>query len=140
VRAALACLLAAAALAGCARDETIGPEGLDAAARELVPPGADLVEIQEGTCLDIFGNPDCALVFLTAPGSEEARVAALVETARGAGWELVSERPRRDGTFVELRREGYRAFAAIREDERAGPCHEDPDPGCADEIQVIEDV
>ena len=37
-------------------------------------------------------------------------------------------------------RDGYRAFAAIWDDEHAAPCREAPDDSCADEVQVIEDV
>ena len=42
--------------------------------------------------------------------------------------------------LVELGREGYRAFVAIWEDERAAACQEQPDTSCADELQVIEEV
>jgi hypothetical protein len=98
------------------------------------------VAIDEGSCVQLAGNPACARIYLTAPGTEPERVAELARTAREAGWEVVSEEPRVDGTLVELGREGYRAFVAVWEDERAGPCRDEPDESCADEIQVLEDV
>lgn len=132
-------LLALVLLAGCGTADR-GADELSDVARELVPESSFLVSIDEGSCVQIAGNPACARVYMTAAGSEEERIAELTRTARAAGWEVVSEEPRVDGTLVELGREGYRAFAAVWEDERAGPCHEEPDESCADEIQVIEDV
>ena len=107
---------------------------------ELVPAGAELVEVDEGSCPQIAGNPSCARVFFVAPGSDDERADALEESARAAGWEVVSREPRRDGVLVELGREGYRAFAAIWEEARAAPCLAEPDTDCADELQLIEDI
>ena len=104
-----------------------------------MPAGAEVVETSEGSCPQIAGNPSCARVFYVAEGSEEERADALEEAARAAGWEVVSREPRLDGILVELGREGYRAFAAVWEEERAAPCREQPDTDCADELQLIED-
>jgi hypothetical protein len=135
-----AVLLAAALVAGCSVSDPPESERLGGLGEELVPAGSEIVETDEGSCPQISGNPSCARVFFVAEGSEDERADALEEAARAAGWEVVSREPRNDGTLVELGREGYRAFAAIWEDERAGPCRERPDTDCADELQLIEDV
>jgi hypothetical protein len=125
--------------AGC----TNGPpasERLGAVGEELVPAGSEILETREGSCPQITGNPPCARVFFTSALPEEERVDRLEVAARAAGWEVVSREPRADGTLVELGREGYRAFAAIWEDDRAIPCHDEPDTDCADELQIIEDT
>lgn len=132
-------LLALTLVAGCGTADR-GADELADVARELAPASSALVEVDEGSCVQLAGNPACARLYLTAAGTEQERVAELERTARAAGWEVVSTELRVDGTLVELGREGYRAFAAIWEDERAGPCHEQPDTSCADEIQVVEDV
>lgn len=136
----LATLLLTALLAGCSVADPPAGERLGELGEELVPAGAELVETDEGSCPQIAGNPSCARVFYVSDGSEDERADALEEAARAAGWEVVSREPRSDGILVELGREGYRAFAAIWEDERAGPCREEPDTDCADELQLIEDV
>lgn len=136
----LATLLLTALLAGCSVSDPPAGERLGELGEELVPAGAELVETDEGSCPQIAGNPSCARVFYVSDGSEDERADALEEAARAAGWEVVSREPRSDGILVELGREGYRAFAAIWEDERAGPCREEPDTDCADELQLIEDV
>jgi hypothetical protein len=136
----LALLLLAAALTGCSVADPPEGERLGDLGEEMLPAGAELVEIDEGSCPQIAGNPSCARVFFVAEGSEDTRADALEEAARSAGWEVVSREPRRDGIVLELGREGYRAFAAIWEEARAAPCLEDPDTDCADELQLIEDV
>lgn len=136
----LAGLLAAALLAGCSASDPPERERLGDLGEALVPAGAELVESSEGSCPQVAGNPSCARVFFTSDLPEEERADALEDAARAAGWEVVSREPRADGVLVELGREGYRAFAAIWEDAHAAPCREEPDIGCADEVQVIEDV
>ena len=135
VLALLAVLVAAGCSTGPPESDRLGDLG-----EELVPAGSELLETREGSCPQIAGNPPCARVFFTSAVPEEERADPLEEAARAAGWEVVSREPRADGILVELGREGYRAFAAIWEDERAIACHEDPDTDCADELQVIEDV
>ncbi|HXV32619.1 MAG TPA: hypothetical protein VD769_01315 [Gaiellaceae bacterium] len=136
----LATLLLTALLAGCSVSDPPAGERLGKLGEELVPAGAELVETNEGSCPQIAGNPSCARVFYVSDGSEDERADALEEAARAAGWEVVSREPRSDGILVELGREGYRAFAAIWEEERAGPCREQPETDCADELQLIEDI
>jgi hypothetical protein len=135
----LAACVAATLAPGCAgggsERERLGDLG-----EELVPAGAEIVATREGSCPQVAGNPSCVRVFYTAAGSEDERADALEEAARAAGWEVVSREPRADGILVELGREGYRAFVAVWEDARAARCREQPDPACADELQVIEDV
>jgi hypothetical protein len=133
--ACLAAVLAAGCAAGGSERERLGDLG-----EELVPAGAEVVETREGSCPQIAGNPSCARVYYTSQGSEDERADALEDSARAAGWDVVSREPRADGILVELGREGYRAFAAVWEDARAAPCREQPDPDCADELQVIEDI
>jgi hypothetical protein len=133
-------LLAAALAAGCSVSDPPESERLGDLGEEIVPAGSELVETDEGSCPQIAGNPSCARVYFVSEGSEDERADALEEAARAAGWEVVSREPRSDGTLVELGREGYRAFAAIWEDERAAACREQPDKDCADELQLIEDV
>ncbi|MGH3042708.1 MAG: hypothetical protein ACRDNG_13400 [Gaiellaceae bacterium] len=139
-RSFLAACAVVAVLAGCSTADPPARERLGDLGEELVPAGAELVETQEGSCPQIAGNPSCARVYYTAKGTEDERADALEESARAAGWEVVSREPRADGTLVELGREGYRAFAAVWEDGRAASCREQPDPACAEELQVIEDV
>ena len=136
----LALALTVLLAAGCSAADPPETERLGALGEELVPESSELLETREGSCPQIAGNPSCARVFFTSDLPEEERADALEEAARAAGWEVVSREPRADGVLVELGREGYRAFAAIWEDERALPCSEDPDTDCADELQVIEDV
>lgn len=136
----LALALAVLLAAGCSAADPPETERLGELGEELVPAGAELLETREGSCPQIAGNPSCARVFFTSDLPEEERADALEEAARAAGWEVVSREPRVDGTLVELGREGYRAFVAVWEDERALPCSEDPDTDCADELQVIEDI
>ena len=133
-------LVTAALTAGCSVSDTPEEELLGSLGEELVPEGAEIVETREGACPQLAGNPSCARVFFVADGSEDERADALEEAARAAGWEIVSREPRRDGILVELGREGYRAFAAVWEEARAGPCREQPGTDCADEIQVVEDL
>jgi hypothetical protein len=132
-------LAVAALVAACSTDPPAS-EQLGKLGEELVPPGSEILETREGSCPQIAGNPSCARVFFTSDQSEDQRADALEDAARGAGWEVVSREPRRDGVLVELGREGYRAFVAIWEDEHAAPCREQPDTSCADELQVIEDI
>ena len=133
-------LVTAALVVSCSVSDTPEEELLGSLGEELVPAGAEIVETREGACPQLAGNPSCARVFFVADGSEDERADALEEAARAAGWEIVSREPRRDGILVELGREGYRAFAAVWEDARAGPCREQPGTDCADEIQVVEDL
>lgn len=133
-------LTAAALAAGCSVSNTPDEELLSDLGEELLPAGAEIVGTAEGACPQFAGNPSCARIFFVSEGSEDERADALEEAAGAAGWEVVSREPRRDGTFVELGREGYRAFAAVWEDARAGPCLEQPDRDCADELQLIEDT
>jgi hypothetical protein len=140
-RAPAAALLAAALAAGCAALDPPASERLGQLGEELVPPGGELVETREGSCPQIAGNPSCARVFFLAPGTTEGeRADELEASAEAAGWEVVSREPRADGILVELGRDGYRAFAAIWEDERAEACRAEPDTDCADELQLIEDA
>jgi hypothetical protein len=138
-RLVIALLLASALAAGCSVSDPPAVERLGDLGEELVPAGAEIVETSEGSCPQVAGNPSCARVFFVAEGSEDERADALEEAARAAGWEVVSREPRRDGVLVELGRDGYRAFAAVWEDERAAACLEQPDTDCADELQLIED-
>jgi hypothetical protein len=106
----------------------------------LVPASSEVVDTAEGACVQFVGNPACVRVFLTADLPELGRADELEEAARAAGWEVVSRKRLVNGTAIELRREGYRAYAAVWREERAAPCREgSPDRDCADEIQVIED-
>jgi hypothetical protein len=137
----LAPLLAASALiVGCSVSDPPAGERLGSLGEDLVPPGSELLETDEGSCPQIAGNPSCARVYFTSSLPAEERADAFEEAARAAGWEVVSREPRSDGILVELGRDGYRAFAAIWEDERAAACQEAPDRSCADEVQLIEDV
>jgi hypothetical protein len=133
-------LLAAVLAAGCSVSDPPADERLGELGEELVPAGGEVVDTREGSCPQIAGNPSCARVFYTSALPEEERADALEEAAAEAGWDVVSREPRSDGTLVELGRDGYRAFVAVWEDERAAPCRDQPDTDCADEIQVIEDV
>lgn len=137
----LAATLAAALASGCSASDPPSSERLGALGEELVPAGGELLETREGSCPQLAGNPSCARVFFLSPGATEAERADALEAAAGpAGWTLVSREPRADGILVELGRQGYRAFAAIWDDPRSEACHADPDPDCADELQLIEDV
>jgi hypothetical protein len=124
----------------CSLADPPASERLGELGEELVPAGSEHLETREGSCPQIAGNPSCARVFFVSGQPEEERADALEEAARAAGWEVVSREPRSDGILVELGRDGYRAFAAIWEDERATACDEEPDTDCADELQIIEDV
>jgi hypothetical protein len=134
--------LAAAALGGCtlgASERTLAD--LNAAGLALVPSGAEVVGTSEGACVQLRGNPTCVRVYFVADLPEAERVAALEESARDAGWEIVATEKLRDGTWIHLSRQELQAFAAIWDDERAAPCREgDASRACADELQVIEDV
>jgi hypothetical protein len=137
----LAMLLSTAALAvGCSVSHPPAHERLGTLGEELVPAGSELVETDEGSCPQISGNPSCARIFYVADGPAEERADALEAAARAAGWDVVSRERRSDGILVELGREGYRAFAAVWDEERALPCLKEPDTDCADELQLIEDV
>jgi hypothetical protein len=125
---------------GCSLADPPAGERLGELGEELVPAGSEHLETREGSCPQIAGNPSCARVFFVSGLPEDERADGLEEAARAAGWEVVSREPRADGILVELGREGYRAFAAIWEDERATACAEEPDTDCADELQVIEDL
>lgn len=117
-----------------------GLEGLRQQAGALVPAASEVVETTEGACVQVVGNPTCVRLFLTADLPEQRRADELERTARAAGWEVVSRQRLSNGTAIELRREGYRAYAAVWSEERAAPCREGPpDRDCADEIQVLED-
>jgi hypothetical protein len=117
--------------------------GLDALRKEadaLVPASSELVDSAEGACVQFVGNPACVRLFLAADLPEQRRADELEQAARAAGWEIVSRKRLSNGTAIELRREGYRAYAAVWAEERAAPCREGPpDRDCADEVQVIED-
>jgi hypothetical protein len=133
--AAFACLLALAA--GCSGGEPDpGADELRVQAEALVPASADVLDISEGACVQIDGNPACARVFLTSAGDEDERADELVRTAEAAGWDVAERERRGGGTSLVFEREGYRAIAAVW----TTPCPEgEPDEACADEIQVIED-
>lgn len=139
-KALLAVCLTGAIAAGCSASDAPASERLGDLGAELVPQSAEVVEVDEGACPQLAGNPSCARVFFTSALPEEQRADALEEAARAAGWEVVSRQPRSDGVLVELGRDGFRAFAAIWEDAHAAPCEHEPDTSCADEVQVIEDV
>lgn len=139
-RALLAACLTAALAAGCSASDAPDRERLGDLGKAVVPQGADVVQVDEGSCPQLAGNPSCARVFFTSALPEEERADAFEESAQAAGWEVVSRQPRSDGVLIELGREGFRAFAAIWEDAHAAPCEEQPDTSCADEVQVIEDV
>ena len=133
---ALACVLVLAS--GCVTGGTpdAGAEELSRQAQTLVPDSAEVVEITEGACVQIDGNPACARIFLALDGSEAERADELVRTAEAAGWEVAKRDELGGGTALELERQGYRAIAAVW--TTACPAGE-ADEACADEIQVIED-
>ena len=115
-------------------------EDLRMAAHSLVPASARVIETDEGSCVQIEGNPDCARLFLVSPLPQSGRAAALEEKAVAAGWEVVARQPRRDGTLLELKSQNYRVFVAVWNDERSAPCRTgSPEQSCADELQIIED-
>lgn len=133
---ALASVLALAA--GCVTEGTpdAGAEELSRQAQTLVPESAEVVEISEGACVQIDGNPACARIFLVSDGDEEERADEFERTAEAAGWEVVERERMGGGTALELERRGYRAIAAVW---RTSCPADDVDLACADEIQVIED-
>jgi hypothetical protein len=133
-------LTAVALAAGCSVSDPSESKRLADLGEEVLPPESEIVDTDEGSCPQIAGNPSCARVFFVAPGDENERADGLEEAARAAGWEVVLREPRQGGLFVELGREGYRAFAALWEEEVAAPCRAEPSTSCSDEVQVIEDL
>ena len=133
--AALVCLLVLAA--GCSGGKPDpGADELRVQAEALVPESAEILDISEGACVQIDGNPACARVFLISDGDEDERADDLVRTAEAAGWEVAERERQGGGTAIAFEREGYRAIAAVW----TTPCPEgEPDEACADEIQVVED-
>jgi hypothetical protein len=134
--AAFACLLVLAA--GCSSGGTpdAGADELSAQAQTLIPEAAEVVNVTEGACVQIDGNPACARIFLTSDTDEEERADELVRTAEAAGWTVAERERQGGGTALEFEREGYRAIAVVW----STPCPEgEADEACADEIQVIED-
>jgi hypothetical protein len=122
------------------RSEDPGLDALREEADKLVPASSQVVDTAEGACVQFVASPACVRLFLAADLPEKRRADELEQAARAAGWEVVSRRRLADGTAFELRRENYRAYAAVWGDERAAPCREgQPDRDCADEIQVVED-
>jgi hypothetical protein len=132
--AALLCLVALAA--GCSGGEPDpGADELRVQAEALIPETAEVLDVSEGACVQIDGNPACARVFLTSEGDEDERADDLVRTAEAAGWEVAERERRGGGTSIVLEREGYRAIAAVW----TTTCPQgEADEACADEIQVIE--
>ena len=128
-------------LAACGTgSEDTGVDALRMEAAALVPTSSEVIGREEGACVQFLASPACIRIFLVADLPEERRADELEETARAAGWEVVSRRRLTDGTAIELRRDDYRAYAAVWGEERARPCREGtPDRECADEIQVVED-
>lgn len=105
-------------------------------ADRLVPASSEVVETEEGACVQMEGNPPCVRIYLAGDLPEERRADELVRTAEAAGWEVVLREPAGGGTALELERDGYRAFAAVW----SVACPEGRvEPACADEIQVLED-
>ncbi|MGH3024087.1 MAG: hypothetical protein ACRDNI_10555 [Gaiellaceae bacterium] len=101
----------------------------------LVPASSEVVDVTEGACLQVEGNPACVRIYLTGDLPEGARADALEQAARNAGWEIVLREKVPAGTAFELEREGYQAFAAVW----TISCPEGRvDRACADEIQVLE--
>jgi hypothetical protein len=127
-------VVVAAACSGGAPDP--GADELRVQAEALIPETAEVIDISEGACVQIDGNPACARIFLTSDGDEDERADELVRTAEAAGWEVAERERQGGGTAVVLEREGYRAIAAVW----TTSCPEgEADEACADEIQVIED-
>lgn len=143
MRRLLACtlLLASSLLAACSTGRPGADfEQLRMAAHSLVPASARVIETDEGSCVQLETNPDCARLFLVSPLSQGDRAAALEATAVGAGWEVVRRRPTQGGTLLELESQNYRVFVAVWNDERSAPCRKGmPEQSCADELQIIED-
>ena len=125
-------------LPGCSTGaEDPGLPELRRQADALVPASSEVVDVTEGACLGVEGNPACVRIYLTDDLPEIARADALEQAARDAGWEIVSRERVDAGTAFELEREGFRAFAAVW----TISCPEGRvDRACADEIQVLEDV
>src|SRR5688572_15284757 len=110
--AALVCLLVLAA--GCSGGEPDpGADELRVQAEALVPESAEILDISEGACVQIDGNPACARVFLISDGDEDERADELIATAEAAGWEVAERERQGGGTAIELERAGYRAIAAV---------------------------
>jgi hypothetical protein len=110
------------------------------AAHSLVPASARVIETDEGSCVQLEGNPDCTRIFLVSSLPQGDRAAALEEKAVASGWEVVGRRPTTEGTLLEFRSQNYRAFVAVWNDERSEPCRTGPpEQSCADELQIIED-
>jgi hypothetical protein len=115
-------------------------EHLRAAAHSLVPASARVIETDEGSCVQLEGNPDCARLFLVSPLPQSGRADALEAKAASAGWEVVTRQPTRDGTLLELRSQNYHVYVAVWNDERSAPCRTgSPERSCADELQIIEE-
>ena len=115
-------------------------EDLRMAAHSLVPASARVIETEEGSCVQIEGNPECARIFLVSPLPQSGRADALEQKAVAAGWEVAARQPTRDGTLLELRSQNYHVYVAVWNDERSAPCRTgSPEQSCADELQIIED-
>ena len=134
-------LLASSLLAAC----STGRPGADfadlrMAAHSLVPASARVIETDEGSCVQLEGNPDCARIFLVSSLPQSGRADALEDKAVSAGWEVVTRQPTREGTLLELKSQNYRVYVAVWNDERSEPCRTgSPEQSCADELQIIED-
>lgn len=133
--------LTALVLAACgARSEDPGLDALRVEAAALVPASSQVIDREEGACVQFVASPACIRIFVVADLPEVRRADELEAAARAAGWEVVSRRRLANGTAIELRRDDYRAYAAVWGEERAAPCRAGtPDRDCADEIQVVED-
>jgi hypothetical protein len=139
----LACtlLLSSSLLVACSTESPGADlEQLRTAAHSLVPASARVVETDEGSCVQLEGNPDCARIFLVSSLPQSGRADALQEKAASAGWQVVTRRPTKEATLLELRSQNYRAYVAVWNDERSAPCRTgSPEKSCADELQIIED-
>jgi hypothetical protein len=138
---ACALLLASSLLAGCATGKPGADfEALRTAAHSLVPASARVIETDEGSCVQLEGNPDCARIFLVSSLPQSGRADALEKRAASSGWKVVTRQPTKDGTLLELRSQNYHVYVAVWNDERSAPCRTGPpERSCADELQIIED-
>ena len=91
-RALLAVCLTAALAAGCSASDAPESERLGDLGEELVPQSAEVVQVDEGACPQLAGNPSCARVFFTSTLPEAQRADALAEAARAAGWKVAGDR------------------------------------------------
>jgi hypothetical protein len=133
--AALTAAFLSAGVSACLQSETQRKDELRERAEEILPPGARLLVIGYGDCVELAASPSCAeVVFEMAEPDSGTRAALLRDEAERHGWKITHSDDAPGGWSVFASRGDFTAVAFLWRPEAYGvDCRGQPNPKSDDD-------